>query len=225
MKALVQEKELAIELRKQGLSYKEILERVPVAKSTLSLWVKDLPLTKDERAVLRSRTDKNISRGRIKAASELRKRRLVREKAWHKEAQILFDAHKDDPLFHTGIALYWAEGAKRVNQWSFMNSDVDMIRVMQRWLVVYTSVPHKQVEYRLYVHRPYLDQGCEHWWCQQLHVGEDQFLKTVIKPTQRKVKKRPQYKGCIRMEVRKSKYLLCKMKFWREMQVEYYLKR
>jgi orotate phosphoribosyltransferase-like protein len=52
MKKLVQEKEKAVELRRKGLSYKEILKQVPVAKSSLSLWLKDLPLTKDEKTVI-----------------------------------------------------------------------------------------------------------------------------------------------------------------------------
>jgi intein-encoded DNA endonuclease-like protein len=37
MLAKFKEKEVAIELRKQGYSYSEILKKIPVAKSTLSL--------------------------------------------------------------------------------------------------------------------------------------------------------------------------------------------
>ena len=52
MKKMVQEKETAVALRKKGLSYNEILKRIPVAKSSLSLWLRDLPLTKDEKRIL-----------------------------------------------------------------------------------------------------------------------------------------------------------------------------
>ena len=43
------EKAAAIRLRKKGLSYKEILEQVPVAKSTLSLWLRDIPLDQTQK--------------------------------------------------------------------------------------------------------------------------------------------------------------------------------
>lgn len=222
MKRLVHEKEKAIALRKRGYSYKEILQKVPVAKSSLSLWLKDLPLTSDEKKVLKKRTNSNISNGRIKAASELRKRRLERESEWLIEARELFERNQNQALFHTGIALYWAEGAKRVTQWSFSNSDPDMIRVMIWWLEQYCEVKQKELFFRLYIHKPYAHEGCEEWWQKQLRVTPGQFKKTVYKPTQLGIKKRPQYKGCLKIEVRKSKELLCKMKFLQSMLVEHY---
>lgn len=37
----IEEKQRAIELRRDGLSYNEILKLIPVAKSTLSVWLKN----------------------------------------------------------------------------------------------------------------------------------------------------------------------------------------
>lgn len=224
MKALVQEKEKAIALRKKGYSYKEILAQVPVAKSSLSLWLADLPLTKDEKFVLKERKNANISHGRIKAASELRKRRLERETVWLQEARQTFEMFKDEHLFNIGLALYWAEGAKRVNQWSFMNSDAEMITAMILWLSKYADIDRDNLFFRLYIHKPYAHENCEDWWTKALKVNQRQFVKTIYKPTQLGVKKRPNYKGCLKIEVRKSKGLLCKMKFWQKMLVEYHLK-
>lgn len=222
MKALVQERDKAIALRKKGLSYNEILKVVPVAKSSLSLWLKDLSLTKHEKKVLKRRTTTNISHGRIKAASELRRRRLEREAIWLEEARVVFKTHKHEPLFHTGISLYWAEGAKRVNQWSFMNSDVAMISVVLMWLEKYCEISRSELFFRLYMHKPYAHENCETWWKYQLKVQSSQFSKTIYKPTQLGVKKRPNYRGCLKVEVRRSKSLLCKMKYWQQMLVEHY---
>ena len=44
----LKEKEKAIELRKQGKTYSDILRMIPVAKSTLGLWLKDAKLSKSE---------------------------------------------------------------------------------------------------------------------------------------------------------------------------------
>lgn len=225
MKALVQEKEKAITLRQQGCTYKEIMAIVPVAKSSLSLWLKDLPLTKEEKLALKNRKSTNISRGRIKVAGILRTRRLVREKDQLTEAKATFLRHENEPFFHAGLALYWAEGGKRTNQWSFMNSDGDMQKVMVKWLTTYTGIEKKDLRFRLFVHKAYQSEECDAWWAQKLQVSSSQFLKTIIKPSGLGVKKRPSYRGCLRIEVRSSKPLLNKMRFWQKMLVEFYVKQ
>ncbi len=225
MKPLVQEKERAITLRKKGLSYNEILKELSVAKSSLSLWLKDFPLTEDEKRSLKKRKHALISRGRIRAGATHRKNRLLRELEYLNVARRMFDTHENEPLFHIGIALYWAEGAKRNNQYLFMNSDYEMIIVMVNWLERYMGYSRMALRYRLYIHKPYAHENLESFWMQKLHVTEAQFAKTIYKPTNLGVKKRPNYKGCLRIEVPKSRDLLCKMKFWQSMQVEYSLKQ
>lgn len=225
MKSLVQEREKAIELRRKGLSYNEILRHIPVAKSSLSLWLKELPLTKSEKDVLKKRKDSNISRGRIKAAAELRKRRLNREEESTKRAINLFDIYKNEPLFHTGIALYWAEGAKTSNRWSLINTDVDLIKVMVYWLKEYLEVGREDINFRLFIHKPYADGSCETWWKTKLGVGDAEFLKTIYKDTKHKVKQKPGHHGCLRIEVKNSKQMFFMMKVFKNLTVEYYGKQ
>jgi hypothetical protein len=225
MKALVQEKAKAIALRKKGYTYKEILCIVSVARSSLSLWLKDLPLTKSEKIALKDRKNASIERGRIKVAGILRTRRLDREKLQLVEAKAMFKKHIHEPFFHAGLALYWAEGGKRTNQWQFMNSDADMQNVMINWLVKYGEVNLRDLRFRLYIHKAYQSEACDLWWMKKLDVSPSQFLKTIIKPSGLGVKKRPNYRGCLRIEVRSSKALLNKMCFWQKMIVEYYQKQ
>jgi len=221
MKALVHEKERAIELRKKGYSYNEILKEVKVAKSSLSLWLKDSPLTADEKISLKKRKLGNITRGRIRAGATHRKNRLIRERGYYDEAKALFNKHGNKPLFHIGITLYWAEGAKRNNQFLFINSDPEMILCMVEWLESFLGYSRMELRYRLYIHKPYAHENLENFWMKLLQVTDEQFTKTIYKPTSLGIKKRPNYKGCLRIEVRKSRDLLCKMKFWQSMQVEY----
>lgn len=225
MKSLVHEKENAIALRRKGLSYNEILKQIPVAKSTLSLWLKDLPLTKSEKDVLKDKTSNNISRGRIKAAAELRNRRLQREKEWLFQAREIFNSFADDPLFHAGIALYWAEGAKTSNYWMLINTDADIIRVMNTWLKKYLGASEEDIYFRLYLHKPYADGRCEEWWLNKLQTSKERFLKTVLKDTLHKSKQKSGHYGCLRIEVRKSKRLLFMMKVFQNLAVEYYQKQ
>jgi hypothetical protein len=222
MKTLVHEKERAVFLRKKGFSYKEILREVAVAKSSLSLWLKDLPLTKKEKQYLKVRKESNISRGRIKAASVLHQNRLLRERRFLVEAKELFKEQQFNPLFHTGVALYWAEGAKRSTVFHFVNSDAEMINIMLNWIEKFTQHSRLDLGYRLYIQMPYANQHCEEWWAEELRVPLSKFKKTIYKPTGLLIKKRPNYKGCLRIEVPKSKPLLVKMKFWINMLVEQY---
>ena len=225
MKRLVHEKTRAIEMRKKGMSYRDILKEVHVAKSSLSLWLKDLPLTRREKQSLKKRRDSNISRGRIRAGAQNRKNRLLREHEYYEEAKIEFAKVMHEPFFHIGISLYWAEGAKRNNQFFFMNSDHDMIETMILWLETYCNYSRLQLRYRLFIHKPYAHEHIEQFWMKTLRVTDAQFTKTIHKPTNLGVKKRPNYKGCLRIEVPKSNKLLCKMKFWQSMQVEYCMKQ
>ncbi len=218
------EKNRAIELRRQGLSYKEILKEVLVSKSSLSLWLKDFPLTAEEKIFLRKRKEGNITRGRIRAGAVHRRNRLIREKEYFISAKTIFKQYKDDPLFHIGIALYWAEGARRHNQFLFTNSDYEMALVMIHWLEKFVQRERITLRYRLYIHKPYAHEHLEALWMKKLGVSEAQFVKTVYKPTNLGVKKRPGYIGCLRIEVPKSHALLCQMKFWQSMQFEYLMK-
>jgi hypothetical protein len=222
MQAKESEKQKAIELRKQGLTYREILEQLPVAKSSLSLWFSDMPLSKEEKNVLKKRRDSNISKGRIMAAASNRKHKIAREQIYLVEARKEFVTYINEPLFHTGVSLYWAEGAKRNDSFLFMNSDSAMIDTMLQWIEKYTEYSRHDLGFRLYLHQPFMHQQWEKWWAKELQVDLSQFKKTIIKPTNLGIKKRPNYKGCLRVEVPRSTKLLIKMKFWINTVVESY---
>ena len=225
MKALVREKQKALELRKKGYSYNEILKIVPVAKSSLSLWLKDCSLTKAEKHLLKKRKNSNISLGRIRSAASIRQNKINKDSLLLQTARLEFEKHHQDLLFHVGISLYWAEGAKRNDRFHFMNSDSEMVEVLILWLEKFTEYKRSDLGFRLYIHQPFIRDNWEFWWQEQLAVNPAQFKKTIIKPSGLGVKKRPNYKGCIRLEVPRSTHLLTKMKLWMNMLVEYHTKR
>lgn len=224
MIAKVRDKEKAIILRHKGYSYKDILREIHVSKSSLSCWLKDLPLTDEEKLSLKNRKDGNISQGRIKAASALRRLRLERERLLFKEAQKEFHNFISDPFFQVGIALYWAEGTKRSFSFGFANSDASMMGIMLLWIEKFLGIRHENIKVRLYIHKPYANENCEEWWSQNINVPLGNFQKTVYKPTGLLVKKRPAYKGCLRIEIGKISYMR-KMIFWQKMLTRHYLKR
>jgi hypothetical protein len=57
-------KEKAFELRKESISYSEIKTKLTFIKSTLSIWLRDLPLSSQRIKELRDNSPKRIERYR-----------------------------------------------------------------------------------------------------------------------------------------------------------------
>ena len=202
---MVQERARAIALRKQGYSYSDILKEVPVSKSSISIWLQDLKLTDQEQKSL------------------LRQNRLERERLLFLTAKEEFKTWADDPFFHVGIALYWAEGAKRNSAFMFVNSDSEMMALIVLWIESFLKIDRKTLKYRLFIHKPYAHENCEAWWAGELKVPLSSFQKTIYKPTGLLVKKRPNYKGCLRIEM-SLKYLRI-MQFWQNLLIGHHGKQ
>ena len=224
MKSLVLHKAEAVRLRKLGHSYMEILQRVPVSKSSLSVWLRNAPLSQNEKEFLKKKRDGNISRGRIRAASALHNLRLQRDSALLTSAKEEFANYKKDPFFSVGLALYWAEGSKRDSSFIFTNSDSDMVCVMLIWIERFFLIARKDIYARLYLHKPYAHERCEERWSRATGIPLSNFKRTVYKPTSLLIKKRPNYIGCLRIEIGKVIYLR-KYHFWQKLMLEEYRKQ
>ncbi len=224
MRALIPEKEEAFRLRKMGSSYREILKKIPVAKSTLSIWLQKMPLTDAEKTILKRRRDSNISIGRIRAAASLHNLRMVRDRALFEIAKKEFEIYQADPFFYVGMALYWAEGSKRSNMFCFVNSDSDMVFVMLNWMEKFFGIRRDDVRARLYIHKPYAHENCEQYWSDATGIPLQNFRRTIYKPTGLLIKKRPGYMGCLRIEIGGVIYFR-RYLFWQKMMLEDYKKQ
>ncbi|MBP9669789.1 helix-turn-helix domain-containing protein [Candidatus Woesebacteria bacterium] len=126
----------ARELRRNGESIREIARQVSIARSTVSLWCRDIVLTNDQLEALVERDKLGGARGRMIAA-ELAKKRKNERVSFNKNAGFeRIGKISNRELFLIGIALYWAEGSKgvRSERFVFVNSDPKMIVMMIRWL-------------------------------------------------------------------------------------------
>ncbi len=57
----------AVKLREQGKSIKEIARKLNISSSTVSLWVRHIPLSPGQKARLKDKVFKALQKGRIKA--------------------------------------------------------------------------------------------------------------------------------------------------------------
>jgi hypothetical protein len=147
-----QEKQKAVSLRREGYSYNEILKIVPVAKSSLSLWLKEVGLSKQQKQRL---TEKKLASARRGAESRRNQKIFITEKI-KSEAQKEILEISEKELWLIGVALYWAEGSKEKDRKSgkmcFNNSDHKMVLLFRKWLVEICKIPADELIYSLYIH-------------------------------------------------------------------------
>ncbi len=148
------EKEKAIELRKKGFSYSEILEEVPVAKSTLSLWLREIGLTKRQKQRLTEKKLLSMKRG----ADAVRKKRIEKSNKIKKDARSNISNISKKELWLIGIMLYWAEGSKeksyRVGERiQLMNTDKRILCIFKKWLIDCCEIPEDDIVYDICLHK------------------------------------------------------------------------
>ncbi|MBI5135352.1 hypothetical protein HZA86_03935 [Candidatus Uhrbacteria bacterium] len=149
----IEERSQAIVFRQQGLSYSEIRERIPVAKSTLSLWFKEVGLSRPQQQRL---TEKKRLAGLRGAQRRHEQRVIIRDEIVHRSAKEIGHLSQRE-LWLLGVALYWAEGHKEKEKRSaalqFGNSDPLMITLFLRWLRVVFHITDDRIRLGLYIHK------------------------------------------------------------------------
>lgn len=125
----VKEKAEAVGLRQRGFSVRKIADLLLVSKGTVSRWVRDVPLSPEQRESLEANgRSKRFNKSLGLALAE--QARTARKK-FQDSGRNQFNT---DGLFQLGCMLYWAEGEKGKNVIAFSNADPDMVRVFMRFL-------------------------------------------------------------------------------------------
>lgn len=210
------EKRKAIVLRRKGLSYREVLSQVPVAKSTLSLWFRDVGLSKRQKQHL---TQKRLEAA-MRGAAKRREQRITATRLSERLAQEEFSRIKNRRLWLAGVMLYWAEGSKqKTNNVSqgvkFSNSDTRMVRLFLCWLEMIGNVPPENIKCELYIHRSGNVVKAKRYWNQHLAPLkiEATYFKTNKVSTNRK-NTGGAYNGLVTVRVRRSTNLNRKIDAW-----------
>ena len=222
MKRKAIEKARAVKLRKKGLSYLEIREYLPVAKSTLSLWLRDIPLTKKQIRRLR------IKGGRFQhLASQANKRkRIERTQRILTQARSEIGAIDKNALQIIGTVLYWAEGSKQKPYdpsigTIFSNSDPLMVRVYLKWLREIVNIKTGELDIEIYIHKSYGKnrKALTAYWSKVTGFPPSLFGKIRYKRNKvRSYRKNrgKNYWGVLRVSVRKSVDLNRRITGWIE---------
>lgn len=186
------ERNKAIHLRKLGNSYSEIRKKVKVSKSTLSLWLRNVKLTPEQEANLKGR-----QKSRYLGAKTNQKKRIEKTKEIIKNAKKEIKHFYKNPLFLSGLMLYWAEGDKseEMEMVKFSNSDPSMIKLEMRWFRRICKVPEAKFKVCLHIHELHCNKDVQKHWSKITGIPLDQFYKTQVKPTSLRQRKKKLYNG------------------------------
>lgn len=202
----------ARELRRQGMTYNEIQAALGCSKSSVSLWVRDLPRPEPKCTPEEQRARMNAGLARLRADQD-RERQATKQAAAAEIGEL-----SDRELLIAGVALYWAEGAKdkpyrRTEVLQFINSDPNVIRVYMRWLAL-LGVSLDRLTLRVSIHESADVEAAEKYWADAVGVDRAAFSKATLKKhNPRTVRKNTAdaYHGCLVIYVRQSADLYRRM--------------
>lgn len=183
------EKERARLLRSKGYSINQIVKEAGFSKGSVSMWVRDIILTKLQK--------KELS-GKGRSVESIEKRRVNRLFNENKKRQKLIDNAKKDftdisleQLKLIGIILYLGEGTKtKKGTVTVTNSDPAIIKIMARFFREICEVPESK--FRGYIHTfAHADiEKTEQYWADITGIPQSQFYKTYTKPSSASLQKR-----------------------------------
>ncbi|MGW0884513.1 terminase gpP N-terminus-related DNA-binding protein [Streptomyces sp. NPDC002671] len=198
-------RERARELRLQGWTYNQIQAELGCSKSSVSLWVRDLPHPTPKCTPEEQRERMNAGLARLYASRDQER------EATKQAAAAAVGALSDRELFLTGVALYWAEGTKdkphaRREGVEFVNSDPGVIAVFLTWLDL-LEVGRDRLYCRVMIHDSADVVAAEHYWADLIGVDKSDLGKTVLKkhnPTTVRKNTGEMYRGCLGIKVRQG---------------------
>jgi len=192
----------AKELRKKGLSIKEIQKKLKVSRSSVSLWVRDVELSKKQIEKLYLNKKTGALKGSIIAArNKIQKREKLTERLTQKGIKDIGKLSKRD-RFITGVALYFAEGNKNDSNVVFSNTDPLAIVFMVNWLREICRVPEEKFRGALYIHDNLNEKKAKRFWSNLTEIPLHQFTKTyIVKNNPNRLRKTRHIYGVFRVTV------------------------
>lgn len=213
------EKQKAIRLRRRGFSYGEIESRVNVSRASLSLWLRDIPLSN----IHKERLYKKQLVQHERAWYLIRQRRIEKTNQIYSEASAQVGRISDRELWLLGVALYWAEGAKEKEhnvgeQTTFSNSDPEMIKVFLMWAQRCFGLTDQDIRFSLYIHENAKQRlpAVLDFWARTANIKSEiirtYFKKHTVNPYRKN--QGDKYVGVFRVRLKRSSDINRKITGW-----------
>lgn len=171
------DREKARTLRIKGKSYSEIKTLLGVSKGTLSVWLRDMPLSPKQLRLVRDLNPKRIEKFR----STMQTKREERLAVAYQNAVRNIQELSNREIFIAGLFLYWGEGTKSTRgTTSVSNTDPAVISFFLKWLHV-QGISFEDIKIKLHLYSD-MDVGKETiYWSREIGIPVKNFRPPYIK--------------------------------------------
>lgn len=167
-------------MRARNMTLQDIADELGVSKSSVSLWVRDVPFSPSKRRT-----------GAQQRLHPARAAKLMQIATLDLAGVRRIGTLDDEAFLAAGVALYAGEGTKRDGAVRFANSDAAMIRFFCAWFRHFFEIDETRLRARIYLHQGLdIDAATMHW-SRLTGIPPDQFRKpyrAVPDPTIRRNK-------------------------------------
>jgi transcriptional regulator with XRE-family HTH domain len=173
------DKQKALLMRKKGMSYSQIKEKLGVSKSTLSGWLYNMPLSEKRIRELQADSPIRIEKYR----NTMRAKKEARLTEVFKKVSKDIGVFSKRELFLLGLFLYWGEGTKAKNTSVVLtNTNPAMLKFFIKWLELF-NVKRKDLKIKLHLYSDMNIKKSIDFWSKELKISVSQFKKSYIKKT------------------------------------------
>ena len=184
------EQQQARQLRRTGLPLAEIAAHLGVAKSSVSLWVRDVEFSPLPRPPRGRRRDPNALQRRKRAEID----RLV------EDGRARIGRLSEREFLVAGVALYAGEGAKRDGAVKFANTDPRMIVFYCAWLRRFFEIDEARLRVRLYLHEGLDLAAAVAYWSELTGIPPSQFQKPYRAAADSSIRHTKHVHGCVSID-------------------------
>lgn len=191
----------SINLRKKGLSIKDINKRLGIPLSTLSGWLRKVELTKEQKVILDGKWRQALVNARTKAVMwHNEQKRLRLEQAEKQAVDVLskIDINNVNILDLTLSLLYLGEGSKKSGATSMGNSDPQILKFFITILKNNYGIREENIKCELHLRVDQNPDEMREYWSRELNLPIMNFSKASLDKRTKGRPTYPYYKGvCI----------------------------
>ena len=192
--------ELGRKLRRDGWTYGEIMDVLPVGKGTLAGWCKEIRLSDEQIEAIKGRRPPGVRTG-IPVDTQRKRRRVI--EAMQRAAAADVPTLIDNSLWLAGTIMYWAEGSKTKPVLEIVNTDPRTMELFIAWVRAFHDEQATFV-LSLHLHEGNDEAAAMRYWRNAVGLPDARFTKTFIKPAGTGHRKNKLAHGVCRVHMNRS---------------------
>lgn len=202
--------------KKKGYSYGEIRDEIPIAKSTLSVWLNQIELTLEQRERIKSRVREAQIKYRFDLPNFNRQKRQKEITIIRVEAKNKIGRLTDREFLISGAMLYWGEGTKTGSCLQVCNADPLFMKFMMGWFRKCLFLTEDRFTAAIHYHEGQNEQTIKAFWSKLLGIPLSSFNKSFKKPPGTGHRTHYLQWGVCRVRIRRSADLFHQVAGWKD---------